>query len=514
MLSNGLDNVRITGFLSEKEKLLYLGASDVAINPMSSGSGTNIKMFDFMAAGLPVISTGIGSRGITNIDYAGILIRDRSDIQSSLQDLMDDDQKAQNLGNDNRELVERNYLWERISPQLGSFINNIIARKIIGVNQVMTRGGNKKFALMSSWNLRCGIAEHSRHLANEFEDMNLDFRIIANSNGDLANSYLIEDISRNIYPLWKYDYLNWKDTTIDIAGILHTMRCEEISKFNLQYHIGFFNQQMMKVLVRACIDEEIEISITLHNAREMDIETLSELSQLGLKMFVHNSEEETWMKDQGIHNVFHIPLGVLNFPDEEKNDCRNKYGISGNPVIGSFGYLRPHKGIIEAIEAISLLKNHYPNIKFLGVNALYPSEDSEKYLRNCHKRIDELELNENVTLFTSFLEMKHIIHYLHACDVIVLHYHDSKEGSSAAANTAISARRPLIISKSGIFNEIKNVGYILENIDPPSIAAEIQSLLSKPKVLAKMKTKVVNYMNENSYMKSAEKYVELIIGDK
>ena len=36
----------------------------MAINPMFGGSGTNIKMFDFMAAGLPTISTEIGARGI------------------------------------------------------------------------------------------------------------------------------------------------------------------------------------------------------------------------------------------------------------------------------------------------------------------------------------------------------------------------------------------------------------------------------------------------------------------
>ena len=37
------------------------------INPMISGSGTNIKMFDFMAAGLPIITTDIGARGIEEL---------------------------------------------------------------------------------------------------------------------------------------------------------------------------------------------------------------------------------------------------------------------------------------------------------------------------------------------------------------------------------------------------------------------------------------------------------------
>ena len=45
----------------------YLEATDVAINPMFSGSGTNIKMFDFMAAGLPIVTTAIGARGIRRV---------------------------------------------------------------------------------------------------------------------------------------------------------------------------------------------------------------------------------------------------------------------------------------------------------------------------------------------------------------------------------------------------------------------------------------------------------------
>ena len=60
----GIANVRITGVVDDTARRDYLAAADVAVNPMFSGSGTNIKMFDFMAAGLPVISTPTGARGI------------------------------------------------------------------------------------------------------------------------------------------------------------------------------------------------------------------------------------------------------------------------------------------------------------------------------------------------------------------------------------------------------------------------------------------------------------------
>jgi len=41
----------------------YFNIADIAINPMLSGSGTNLKMLEYLSFGLPVITTKIGSRG-------------------------------------------------------------------------------------------------------------------------------------------------------------------------------------------------------------------------------------------------------------------------------------------------------------------------------------------------------------------------------------------------------------------------------------------------------------------
>ena len=60
-------NVLITGRISESERLALMMGASCAINPMSSGSGTNIKMLDYLAAGLPVLSTSVGARGLESI---------------------------------------------------------------------------------------------------------------------------------------------------------------------------------------------------------------------------------------------------------------------------------------------------------------------------------------------------------------------------------------------------------------------------------------------------------------
>ncbi len=40
-----------------------LAAADVAVNPVDSGSGSNVKLAEYLAAGLPVVTTAIGLRG-------------------------------------------------------------------------------------------------------------------------------------------------------------------------------------------------------------------------------------------------------------------------------------------------------------------------------------------------------------------------------------------------------------------------------------------------------------------
>ncbi|MCE5308856.1 MAG: glycosyltransferase [Acidobacteriales bacterium] len=57
-------NVKLAGIVDDQEKDEILSWVNLAINPMESGSGTNLKMLDYLAAGVPVLSTPFGARGL------------------------------------------------------------------------------------------------------------------------------------------------------------------------------------------------------------------------------------------------------------------------------------------------------------------------------------------------------------------------------------------------------------------------------------------------------------------
>jgi glycosyltransferase involved in cell wall biosynthesis len=117
----GIANVHVTGVVDDGARRDYLAAADVAINPMFTGSGTNIKMFDFMAAGLPVISTPTGARGIALFDSA-LHICPAREFAGALRQMLTDDEYARRLGRAARRLVCESYSWERLSPRLGRLL--------------------------------------------------------------------------------------------------------------------------------------------------------------------------------------------------------------------------------------------------------------------------------------------------------------------------------------------------------------------------------------------------------
>jgi glycosyltransferase involved in cell wall biosynthesis len=111
-------NVLGFGVLNEDEKYEIYKLSDIAINPMFSGSGTNIKMLDYMSAGLPIISTPVGSRGLSLKDEKHILIASPAVFMDKILYLLDNVQLHNSLGRNARNLAEDKFSWDKIVTNL------------------------------------------------------------------------------------------------------------------------------------------------------------------------------------------------------------------------------------------------------------------------------------------------------------------------------------------------------------------------------------------------------------
>lgn len=76
------DNVKILGYVPDVAP--YFRAADVGLNPMFSGGGSNIKLFDYLSYGLPVLSTEFGVRGIDPLDDYAVIVTEKAGFAPAL----------------------------------------------------------------------------------------------------------------------------------------------------------------------------------------------------------------------------------------------------------------------------------------------------------------------------------------------------------------------------------------------------------------------------------------------
>jgi FkbM family methyltransferase len=115
-------NVRILGAVSDEARNEAYAAADIAINPMCTGSGTNIKMLDFLAAGLPTITSRVGARGLITRHGDCFIVDDISRFSEWMQRLRQDPELYVRLATGARQLAEEVYDWHHISQQLGQLL--------------------------------------------------------------------------------------------------------------------------------------------------------------------------------------------------------------------------------------------------------------------------------------------------------------------------------------------------------------------------------------------------------
>lgn len=106
-------NVGMLGPVSEEEKNRLFSIVDFALNPMTSGSGTNLKLFDYMAAGIPVITTEFGTRGVEQKD--GFLMASLEEIPQLIQSYRLEEQ--QERVEKARRIVEQEFSWNHIGSK-------------------------------------------------------------------------------------------------------------------------------------------------------------------------------------------------------------------------------------------------------------------------------------------------------------------------------------------------------------------------------------------------------------
>ena len=121
LLAAQSDGVIVTNRVPNHELPAYINAADVCLAPIwtGRGSGTRLKLLEYMACAKPVITTSIAAEGLKfQNGVEGIVEDDVRSFAAHVVRLLADPDLASRLGANARTRVEHDYDWTQISRDL------------------------------------------------------------------------------------------------------------------------------------------------------------------------------------------------------------------------------------------------------------------------------------------------------------------------------------------------------------------------------------------------------------
>lgn len=115
-------NITVTGTVPDVRPWLH--GAKLSIVPLRIGGGTRLKIYESMAAQVPVISTAIGAEGLDWTNGENIQIADTPKaFAGSCLTLLENQSAANLLANSAFNLVNQNYSWQAITTQFETLLH-------------------------------------------------------------------------------------------------------------------------------------------------------------------------------------------------------------------------------------------------------------------------------------------------------------------------------------------------------------------------------------------------------
>ena len=363
-----------------------------------------------------------------------------------------------------RQSVLARYTWRQVAARTRAALRAVDARP--GLMPALRVGW------MTTWGSRCGIAAYSQHLVGAFSADELHIFAPWGEETELVD---LPNVHRN-----------WALEAATLDRVIADARKFALDALIVQFHWGFFGLGALLTLMREMRAAGIRVVIDFHNTRSAPAAAAEQEVVRALagaeRLLVHTLDDMQRLKALGLSaNVALFPLAV--YPIAQPTPAtveaeRQRLGLQGREVVGSYGFLLPHKGLLQLVEAMPALLAQRPDAHLLMVNALYSPERSGAEHRRLLDRITELGLGDRVTLITDFLPEEACVTLLKTADLVVFPYQRTEESSSAAVRMALVANCPTAVTPLPIFADVAAAVSTLPGTDPGSLAAGIDTLLT------------------------------------
>ncbi len=472
--------------LDEREMHGLYNLADAFVHP-ARGEGFGLPVAEAMLAGIPVISVAYSGLADFVTEDTALCIPftlqpaqthfdiprsvwaepDRVALGSAMAGLVSDPASPAVAGRvaAARQLIATEYSWDAAVSRWKAFLVDVVegARPI-------------DVAMVTTWNSRCGIAENTRYLVERSSGA-VSFELFADRGAELIDPTAEAGVIRTWHDRW----------SPDLDELEAALALSDAEVLHIQFNFGFFEFGHLAEVIERQLERR-GVVLTMH--RTLDYDDRGELLTLRQiqptlarvdRLIVHQETDQLYLAEMGlVDNVSLVPLGASAAPDARIEDVRNGLGLGDRPIVGTFGFLLPHKGTLDLVQAVDELRDTFPDILLLALCARYPHVESKDYEDEIRKLVADRGMEDNVMLLTEYLPDETARMLLVTSDVIVLPYRDTGESSSAALRFVLPLGRPVVVTDQRLFDDAADSLLVVKSNDVSGIADGVRRVLTDP----------------------------------
>ncbi len=504
----------------EEMRQLYRDA-DAMVLP-TRGEGFNIPAAEAMAAGLPLLVTAGGGHmdfcnadNATLIDFHFALAQthlstpnsvwmepDAQQLAAAMRAVADqrapDAQAIARLENARRAAVavaDRKAWAERIGHASLDILLAPPRRPV-------------RVAWISTWGVRCGVAEYSRNLLDALPlgPEIAGVTVLCDRRTDPSE----EDAAFKIRPAWT---IGGRESMRDLATAIASVDPDILV---LQHQPGLIEWGALAMLLELPALAHRCVVVTLHTTRHLlhapakeRRDAVAALAGIA-RVLVHTVADLNLLKQLGLFaNVTLLPHGTQ--PSGRPQAARPLTADS-TPIIGCYGFFLQGKGIPQLIDAMTAIRAQFPNAQLRLVNADYGSPESAAEIGACLRAVERAGLVGVVEFHTGFLTNSDSLELLAECDVVVLPYQGSRESSSAALRTALGAGVPVAVTPLPLFDEAGDAVARLPGLDSAALAEGLIALLADAQRRMQVQVAAQHWLRDRDCRKVASRLQGMLLG--
>jgi len=335
---------------------------------------------------------------------------------------------------------------------------------------------------------RCGIAAYTSFLVEGIRKVSpkTNVRIIAEREALALKEEFFE-----VVPCWSREenYVEQILTHLDDVDILHIQHEYSIYKFDdrLPTLLQKTPQRIRKVLTIHCV-RPAQVS----ERWKIDEEYAGKIAKLADHVIVHLESQKEILLRLGLtpERISVIPHGT-KIIEVDREASRRRLGLPlDGKILLMFGFVKPHKCLHVAVDALNIIRKEYENAYLFIAGGLAPtaSEEHRRYADSLRKKIEELDLEENVIFPNKYYPDEDVPYIFSACDIVLFPYYEEDRSSSGSLHLAIGAGKPVIASRIPKFEELKH------------ISDELLVLPYNSEVIAKLALRIFKEPNFRDYI--------------